>query len=277
MVKVQAIVDSSSGNAEMLAHILEQDPSLAANVLKVANSSFYHPTAAQRIASVPQAVVRLGFNEIRSITVAMSCIKHFSSTSNVLDYKDFWRHSLMAAYLTQVLGGQGATWSFTEEQKQTYFLAGLLHDIGILIYDQFFHEEFEKIISYAIEKEVPFIEAERAVVDKETHYVVGGIIIEFWKLDASILAGVRYHHLPHKASEHGRRIAAATYLAEYILCNGKVGSFEGTMPRLDRTAGEILNVDPENAETFFAMAEEAVEKSEVICAMEFGSGLRTIK
>ncbi|MDD5673618.1 MAG: HDOD domain-containing protein, partial [Chitinivibrionales bacterium] len=253
------------------------DPSLAANVLKVANSSFYHPTAATRIASVPQAVVRLGLNEIRNITVAMCCIKHFSSTSNILDYKEFWRHSLMAAYLCQIIGSHGVTHTFSEQEKQTYFLAGLLHDIGILIYDQFFHTEFERIISYALEKEISFLEAEKTIAGKEAHYVLGGVIIELWKLDAAIIAGVRNHHAPLRAPEHSRRIASAAYFAEYMLCNGKVGSFEGAIASLDRSAGEILNVDPENLDSFFSMAEEAVEKSEVICAMEFGTGLRTIK
>jgi HD-like signal output (HDOD) protein len=149
LLRVQALVNSETGNAKILSKIIGQDPSLSAKVLKVANSVFFSPSN-QRVSSFPLAIARIGFNEIRNITMAITLIKKMSRKSNMLDYKMFWRHSLSAAYLTQTIASMLPR-KMTQDEIQVCFLAGLLHDIGILIYDQFFHKEFEEILEYALE------------------------------------------------------------------------------------------------------------------------------
>lgn len=263
-LRIREIIISDLGNASMLARIIEQDPSVASKVLKVANSSFYS-TSGNRITSIKFAITRIGFNEIGHIAMAVSLIKKFSSKSNVLDYKYFWKHSLAAGFLTNNIHGSV---DFSPENRQVLFLSGLFHDIGILIMDQFFHEQFEKIINLAFKEEISYLEAEKKVCPMENHAILGSALLEYWNLDTGIISAIRHHHNPEKAPEKNRTTAYATYLSEYFLCNSCLGSFEGQVLNENRNAMKFLNLTPEDMERYLRLAEYEVDRSDMVLALE---------
>ena len=266
LFKVQELVNSDEGNASTLARITEQDPSLTTKILKVANSSYFGPVN-QRISSLPLAIARIGFNEVRNIVTAISCIKQFSKRSNLLDYRAFWRHSLTAAYLTKIIADT-AQIRYTPQDRQFFFLTGLLHDIGILVFDQFFHMEFEEIMDYALRKECSFLVAERQIIGKESHSVVGSALLELWKIDPTVISGVRYHHDGQgKVPEQHRSIAQVSCITEYVLCNCSLGSFEGTIQEIDKGLLDAFKLTPDTMTSLFATAESQVEKSDLIVSM----------
>jgi len=256
LVKVQALVNSADGNAHLLSKIIEQDPALSAKVLKIANSAFFNP-GSQRVSSLHLAIARIGFTEIRNITMAITIIKQLSKKSNILDYKSFWRHCLSAAYLTQTIAAKLPR-KLTPEERQICFIAGLLHDIGILIYDQFFHKEFENIMDYALKREGSFLTAEQVIAGKETHQMVGSALLELWKMDSAVISGVRYHHTFEKAPSNHGLVAAITTLTEFILCNWALGSFEGNLGEIHKGVWEILKISPDSLGDLFSKAEAQV-------------------
>src|SRR5688572_7702587 len=65
--RVMALCEDEKTNARAIEGVLERDPSLAAHVLKVANSSAYAPK--EPIVSLQQAVSRLGMAAIRNIVL----------------------------------------------------------------------------------------------------------------------------------------------------------------------------------------------------------------
>jgi HD-like signal output (HDOD) protein len=263
--KVQRMVFSDDGSAPGLAKIVEQDPSLSAKILQVANSGFY--AAAGRINSVPMAITRIGFNEIGHIVIAASIVKSFSNTSNLLDYKRFWRHALTAAHLA-FTASQISRIPLTKEERDVMYLAGLLHDIGILIYDQFFHDEFEAIVNYAGGKGISYLEAEAEVAPKETHAALGAALLEMWKVGPAAIDGVRFHHAPERAPDKQKSISFTIYLSEYILCNSGLGSFEGIMTRQSGNILTELKIDQERLPAFLRSAQAEVDKSDLILAIE---------
>ncbi|MFP4163196.1 MAG: HDOD domain-containing protein [Chitinispirillaceae bacterium] len=264
-LRIQKMVNSDEGDAVQLSRIIQEDPALSARILKVANSSLFGAT--KRISSIPFAITRIGFNEVGNIALAVSIIKEFPVKSNVLDYKLFWKHALTAAHMASKTAQVGCI-EFTPDQRHALFLAGLLHDIGILIYDQFFHAEFESIIDYAIKHEVSYLEAEQAVAPKENHAALGAALLEFWKLDPAVISGVRFHHTPQKAPMNYKATTSSTYLSEYILCNSGLGSFEGLMiERADDTL-KYLNLTPDILMKYIQQAESDVKRSDLVMAME---------
>jgi len=265
LFRIQSIVNSDEGNATSLAAIVGHDPSLTAKILKVSNSSYYG-ISNQRIVSLSAAIARIGFNEVRNIVTAISLIKQFPKRSNLLDYKKFWRHSLSAAFLMTQL--RNKLHIGMPVDGQTFFLAGLLHDIGILVYDQFFHKEFAQIIEYAMQNELAYLGAEMTVVGKETHQMVGGVLLELWKMDSSVLSGVRFHNGQlDKVPEHHRVIAQMTNLTEFILCNCGFGTFEGTIYEIDQKLLDEYCITSTMIAELYAAAESLVEKSDLIIAM----------
>ena len=268
LLRVQRLVNSEEGNAAILAKIIQQDPALAAKVLKVANSAFFSP-ANQRISSLQLAIARIGFNEIRSIIMALTLIKQFSKKSNILDYKQFWRHSIASAFFSQTIINMLPS-KYSSEDCQICFLSGLLHDIGILVYDQFFHKEFERIMVSALSQEKSFLLAEQIVAGKESHPVVGSALLELWKIEIPIISGVRFHHSFDKAPDNQTRFWAVTYLTEYVLCNLALGSFEGTIQEVNKSIWDILGLSPDSLGALFTKADADVEKAGVILEMEIG-------
>jgi len=263
-IKVQQIIYSDGGDAAKLAKLVQQDPTLTAKILQLANSSFYG--TANRISSIPMAITRLGFNEIGNIIIATSVIKKLSQRSKYLDYTQFWKHALTAAHMVDITAKISAD-NFSVEQRQALYLSGLLHDIGILIYDQFFHEEFKAIIEYAVKNEISYIEAEAAVAPKESHAAVGAALLEIWKLDSMIINGVRFHHAPEKSSANLKVIPYAVHLSEYILCNSGIGSFEGLINPNGINVLNDLKISADKLPTYLAEAQKEVEKSDLIIAI----------
>ncbi len=262
MMKVQALINSDESDAASLAHIIKQDPALSSTILKTANSAYYN-FAKRRISSITEAIARIGFNEVLKITLAMSVIEQFANTKSMIGYASFWRHSLTAAGLTTIIADV-INDEDLQEYRQDLFLAGLLHDIGILIYDQFFHEEFTEIINCTLNEEKTYLAAENIISPKETHGFIGGALLEIWKLALPIIVSVRNHHTPQKAPENFRKIVSIVSLAEYILCNGRVGSFEGIFEEIDESVWELTGISPNDIESLFLKAEAEAGKSDIL-------------
>ena len=266
MVKVQALISSNKGDANALANIIKQDPSLTTIILKTANSAYYN-IINRRISSVSEAIARIGFNEVLKITLAMSIIQQFSNTKSMIGYKAFWRHSLTAANVSLIIVDLIKHDTLKEYRKEL-FLAGLLHDIGILIYDQFFHEEFTKIIDYALSQEKTYLSSEGIISPKETHAFIGSALLEIWKLALPVVVAVRNHHSPEKAPEKLRELVAVISLVEYVLCNSRVGSFEGAIEHIDDSVWDITGLEPGKINMLNFKAEEEAVKTDAVLSID---------
>ncbi len=273
-LRIQHMVSSDEGDASMLSRLIQQDPSLTAKILKLANSSLYGTS--QRISSIPYAITRIGFNEVGNIAMAVSIIKTLHRKSNILDYKQFWKHALTAAHMASMTSQIGCI-EYTPLQRQALFLSGLLHDIGILIYDQFFHQEFQTIIDYAFKHEISYLDAEQAVAPKETHAALGAALLEFWKLDPAVISAVRFHHQPEKAPVNQKAVTASTYLSEYVLCNSGLGSFEGLIVNQTNEMLEYMKITPDMLIKYMRQAEHEVQRSDLVLAMESTSNVLQLR
>lgn len=267
VLRIQELIMSEEGDATLLARIIEQDPALTAKVLKVANSSYYGTTRG-RISSISLAITRIGFNEIGHIALAVNFVRQFSHRSNILDYKKFWIHSLTAAHICRMIANENADGGFLPQDGHTLFLAGLLHDVGILLYDQFFHKEFEVVIDQALLNEESYLVSESNIVPTETHGALGSVLLELWKIEFSIIAAVRFHHLPEKAPENYRKFARVAHLAEFYLCNRILGSFEGSMDDCTEEVLLSLNLSNDTMLQFIQLAQQEVEHSELVQAFD---------
>ncbi|MBN1127792.1 MAG: HDOD domain-containing protein [Chitinispirillaceae bacterium] len=225
VVQIRKVIESGSSDARELAGIIEHDPALAAKVLHTVNSAFFSPGKG-RISSIQNAVVRLGFNTVERIALAIGLIKMFPQGSDALNHIMFWRHCVSAAYLAQEIT-RNATHPAAAKAGDLPFTCGLLHDLGIILYDQYLHEQFLEIVYHGRMRGIPFHLAEAEIAGNETHGFIGGALLELWKLESSVVSAVRFHHAPQKAPEAHRFISSVIHLTEYILCNTRIGSIEG--------------------------------------------------
>ena len=277
LVSVQRTVHSAEGGASQLASVVGRDPALAAKILKIANSAYFG-AAGRRISNITTAITRIGFREVGHIAMAVSVVRQFGRHGGTLEPRQFWIHSLAGAGLAEKVAAHCSGMIEPHEREQL-FLAGLLHDAGILVYDQFFNNELRTVLDYAARCEVSFLAAEAVVCSLEPHPLVGGGLLELWKLDPLIVSGVRFHHDPSRAPQLHRRFCSIIAVVEYLLCNCSMGSFEGMMPHPIPGVLEGCDLCPEQLPALYRDALEAMEQAQEIlldAPLSAGGSLRLV-
>ena len=128
-MQVRRMVASGDFDLREVESLINQEPALAASVLRGANSAFYR--GIQRVMTVGEAVARIGARQVANLVLLETQRKNFVSSSRELRglFHSLWRHSVACA--------AGAEWLARrlhfEEIADHAFLAGLLHDLGKLL------------------------------------------------------------------------------------------------------------------------------------------------
>jgi HD-like signal output (HDOD) protein len=187
--KIMELMADGETSFQDIVKVVENDQSLALKILKIANSSFYGSLS--KISSLEHAMVKLGMNEVKSIVLGVSVHDFFSSPSNgIFDRARFWKHAIVCGQVAKYLGMY-----YKIGNDDTLFLSGLIHDMGKVVLDEYFHEDFLAIIGYIDAHKSPFSKAEKAITGT-THYQIAAKLLNQWKFPKQVIMQVLYHHAP---------------------------------------------------------------------------------
>lgn len=200
--------DPARINIHRVVELISYDKSLAAQCLRMANSALFHRYS--EIHSVNDAVMALGLGRVRDIVYSCSLPQLFIGNKQGMAPATFWRHALGTALISQHLGQRLAV-----ACQDKLYLAGLLHDIGILVNALLSPPEFAEILRTASSSETPLCEVEQEVLGF-SHCESGRILADIWKLPPSISAVIEFHHFPPTEGDDVE-LTAIVYLAD-LLC-----------------------------------------------------------
>jgi HD-like signal output (HDOD) protein len=210
--QVLRLVDNPNASPRQIGALIERDAGLASKLLKSANSAYYG--APGKIKTVSQAISVMGLSAVRSIVVGQAYQQMTSvrGASKRFDRLAFWQHSLATATAARVLAKLKG-WRDPEEA----FLAGLLHDSGRLVMDRFLPNEFDQILTLALERAIPLQDAEREVLGY-THVEVGDLLGAEWNMPESMREALRRHHddVSYDECPLGCLVHAANVLAHQV-------------------------------------------------------------
>jgi HD-like signal output (HDOD) protein len=153
-----------------------------------------------------------------------------SGHDKAFDSSQFWRHSIGCGSAARLIARR-----FNYQFIGEAFVAGLLHDIGKAILNQYMHAEFMKILKDASENGCVLDDVENAIVGA-THAQIGGWLAEKWNLPRIIVDCISYHHAPWKAVVDSALVAIIS-ISDYLchVCGiGNSGRIEAIKPD-DRT------------------------------------------
>jgi HD-like signal output (HDOD) protein len=169
------------------ANIVSKDQSSVSKILRVANSPIYGFLG--RIDSISQAIFFIGFEEVKNLVLALSIFDMFKDTKIVknLNPVDFWKHSIAVGVITRLIGSNTGV-----KNLENYFISGIMHDIGKLLFMRYLEDDFIKALDYAQTNNITIREAESHIFGI-THTVAGELIAEKWGLPRSIKNAIRYH------------------------------------------------------------------------------------
>ncbi len=171
-----------------IGEYISKDSTLSTKILKLANSPYYN--RGREIRSIRQAVIFLGSDIIKGIVLSLSIIRMFPMKvgGKELDRTLFWNHSVATAFIASKLSRDFELWDPDEA-----YTAGLVHDIGKLLYNQFFPEDYDTVVKKALKEDRNYIEIEKDVLGY-THSEFGFKIAEKWNLPEEIREVIRDHH-----------------------------------------------------------------------------------
>lgn len=214
-LKIVELVEDPKSIAQDLHKVISNDPALCSRILKVVNSSFYGLPG--QIGSINRAIVMLGLNAVKNIAIAASLAKLFRGgelTGN-FSARDLWNHSTSVAATSKMVAD-----SLRLGLADEAFLAGLIHDIGIMVEMQFDRnkliEVFDKIgLDGNGTPTVSMLETEQSVFGA-THQEFGSALAEKWKFPMSFRYVTGYHHRPTELAAEHRTLTSVVYVADRL-------------------------------------------------------------
>jgi putative nucleotidyltransferase with HDIG domain len=188
VAKILQMAASDDSAADDLAKAVESDPSIAAMILKRARSSFY--SRGKPVTELQQAVIRLGFKECKELVISLSVFQLFKGEEKTFGFSrlGFWLHSIVTALLTKQICKQVRI-----ESGESALTAGLLHDIGKVILDDFLSDDFMGAVRKAGMERMPLLDAERATFERD-HTTVGRKVVDKWRFPESLGNVISNHH-----------------------------------------------------------------------------------
>ena len=186
-LRLQQAIDDPHHSREQIAEIVSYDPALSARVLRIANSSYY--SFPSKIETIGSTVGLIGEIDLRNLVLATTVI----GSMNTLSYEgvnidEFWLHSLRCGIFARLLAK-----TVKGSNPEILFLAGMLHDLGILvIYQQ------EASLAAAVARQIDQQHQLRDQAERELmgfdHAEVGALLITAWGLADELSELVRFHH-----------------------------------------------------------------------------------
>jgi HD-like signal output (HDOD) protein len=153
----------------------------------------------------------LGLNTVKNLALSTAVLGSLRTgeTGKTLPMDAFWTHTICAGVTAKAMAARkGVPNNLLEE----YFVAGLLHDLGKIPLCARFPGEYAQALELAGLEQGPLERAEILVFGID-HGEVGRLIAEKWKLSATMVATLGFHHEPEQADGPHRELVAIVALA----------------------------------------------------------------
>lgn len=232
-----------------VAKAVSLDPSLAAYVLRLANSPIYAPRA--RVETVSRAVGLIGLTEIVNLAAGAVLAGLFDKPprADLLSLPDFWGHAVAVGLLARALAARRG-----EASVERYFVAGLLHDMGRLVLAVAEPDLAGAVLGRVADGRIAADGAERLELGFD-HAALGGRICGKWRLADALIEGVAAHHEPSQCPDS--LVAAAVHVADFAAnALGYRIAPCGALPRLDDAALGLFKLAAADADAFAGLLDQ---------------------
>ena len=217
-----------------IGEIISGDPSLAARLLRIVNSSFFGFPS--KIETISHAVTIVGMAQLHDLALATTVVNQFKGISKeLMSMEKFWLHSVATGLAARIIAVYRR-----EPNADRFYLMGMLHDLGRLVLFLNISDQMQKVMD-AYEKGGTLHEVENEIVGAD-HAAVGGMLLEVWKLPEMLQEAVGYHHMPNQ-SPHYPSAASIVHVADIIAHGMELGTCgERFVPPLNAKAWEMLDL-----------------------------------
>ena len=215
-LKIARMIHSSNYDMSKVAREIKQDQVISAKVIRLCNSAFIG--LRKKIDSIDRAAVILGEKLLLQMVITASLEQFFSDSGEgySLCKGGLFQHALSTAMVAEALA------QFTGcASSDIAYTAGLLHDIGKVVLDQYIAPIYPFFYRRTQIDEMELCEAEKEKLGI-THPAVGGLLSEKWALPQNLTDTIRHHHYPEQATTDPE-LTHLVYLADLLMSRFQVG------------------------------------------------------
>lgn len=203
-------MESPEPSIKKVGDIIEKDIGMAAKMLQLVNSAFFG--LPRHVASPSHAVSLLGIDVVKSLVLSIHVFSAFNQ-SQVYHFSlnKLWQHSvLVSRFAKRILEIEKLEPSLVDYG----FLAGIVHDIGMLVLAANLPDKYELVMRLATEGKLPIHQAEMQVFSTN-HSEVGAYLLGLWGLPGPIIETVAFHHQIDECRTDQMSPLIAVYYANY--------------------------------------------------------------
>lgn len=258
--RIITVVDDPKSTARDLHNIIKNDPALAAKILKVVNSAFYGLPG--QVSEIDRAIVLLGLSAVKNIAISASISRLFTADkiSDKFSARDIWKHSVAVGVAARQFAVYNGRRAFAEEA----FLAGLIHDLGLLVERQAYPDQLAEVIRQAGKGGRSFCDLEMEIIGAD-HQSLGSALAAKWKFPRALQIVLGYHHNVGNLGEDHRLLPVMVYVADTLCCHERYGFYlTGEGQALDDTMLASIGLTESQFTTIREELPEQIEAAEAI-------------
>ena len=238
--KLITLIQDEKTSAGDLGKLISYDQSISVKLLKVANSAYYG--FLKEVATVQHAIVILGFEEVKRLSLGISILNFMNDESSLL-IQDLWKHSVGCSLASQIISKR------IDVEPEVTPTASLLHDIGKLVIDNAFRKEYKSVMEKVKTENSNALDAEKEVLGFD-HADVGLWLCTKWKLPPALILPIAHHHQVAKADKDNILNVSIVHLADIICHKAGMGSYgNAPEPSLQDAAKKALQINEKDIDS----------------------------
>jgi HD-like signal output (HDOD) protein len=206
-----AALQSPQASVETAATIISKDMAMVSKILQVVNSAYF--SLRRTISSPAHAIALLGIDTIKSLVLSLQVFSQFNQSGDLpVSIDALWRHGMATGSAAKAIAKSEGVGALGVEGA---FIAGLVHDIGVLVLGTNFPEQYQDVLRISRRQGLAVWSAEQEVFGA-SHSEVAGYLLGIWGLNEAVVEAVTYHHNPTARPQQGFSVLTAVYAANAI-------------------------------------------------------------
>jgi HD-like signal output (HDOD) protein/CheY-like chemotaxis protein len=226
--EVMSEMQSDDASVEKIGELISRDPAISAKLLQLANSAVFGLQL--QVVQPAEAVAYVGLETTRSLLLLAHTFASFENLhADGFKMEALWRHSAATGRLARIIANEENSGPDIADQS---FTAGLLHDIGKLLFAANLPKEFSRALQVAQEKGCRPWEAEMEILGT-CHGQLGGALLSIWGLPLTVVEAIALHHLPGCRVDAPFGALTAVHVADVIEHESSAENSSGTAAVFD--------------------------------------------
>ena len=209
--QVEEEMNAPDPDLKKISEIISLDVGMSAKVLQLVNSAFFG--LPRKVDNISLAASLLGLDILSDLILMMSVFTQFDD----LDHEDFsfdflTEHSVNTAKAARAIS---QTEKLSATEQKIAYTAGLMHDIGKLVFLVNMPEKFTRALQLSHDENIPLYQAEMDIF-QASHQSVGAYLLDLWGFPDCIVEAVAFHHDPEKLADDRLNPTIAVHVSNYF-------------------------------------------------------------